>query len=165
MMGGGFKLPTGNSRIAAGDGTLIPANLQPGSGSFDFLAAANYTIRRHNWGLNTDLTAKLNTANKSDYRFGNRLSSALRAFHWLQKGRITLLPSAGVFSELSAVDRDGNSTPEASGGWHCSATAGLDMIAGRFNIGINYQTPISQTLGQGKAKTLSRWTASVNYIF
>jgi len=165
MVGGGFKLPTGNSRLATSDGLLIPANLQPGSGSFDLLVAANYTIRRHQWGLNTDLTAKLNTANTNDYRFGNRISGALRVFHWLGKGRATLLPNAGVFSELSAEDRDGHNAPEATGGWYCSAATGLDLIAGRFNLGINYQTPVAQNLGHGKAKTRSRWTASVNYIF
>jgi hypothetical protein len=39
----GPKIPTGRTDLIAGNGTLLPASLQPGSGSTDFLLAANWT--------------------------------------------------------------------------------------------------------------------------
>lgn len=39
----GPKLPTGVTSLTAPDGNLLPAGLQPGSGSTDFLLAANWT--------------------------------------------------------------------------------------------------------------------------
>jgi len=40
---GGFKIPTGRTNHRSSDGTLLPATLQPGSGSTDFFVAANWT--------------------------------------------------------------------------------------------------------------------------
>ena len=39
----GPKIPTGRTDLTSGSGSLLPATLQPGSGSTDFLAAANWT--------------------------------------------------------------------------------------------------------------------------
>jgi len=39
----GPKFPTGKTDLAAPNGSLLPASLQPGSGSTDFFAAANWT--------------------------------------------------------------------------------------------------------------------------
>lgn len=39
----GPKLPTGRTNLGDGNGNLLPASLQPGSGSTDFFLAANWT--------------------------------------------------------------------------------------------------------------------------
>ena len=39
----GPKLPTGSTSLATANGALLPASLQPGSGSTDFFVAANWT--------------------------------------------------------------------------------------------------------------------------
>lgn len=39
----GPKIPTGRTDLMGGSGTRLPASLQPGSGSTDFLVAANWT--------------------------------------------------------------------------------------------------------------------------
>ena len=39
----GPKIPTGQTRLDDGNGNLLPASLQPGSGSTDFFIAANWT--------------------------------------------------------------------------------------------------------------------------
>jgi hypothetical protein len=40
---GGFKVPTGRTDLRSSNGTLLPATLQPGSGSTDLFLAANWT--------------------------------------------------------------------------------------------------------------------------
>ena len=39
----GPKVPTGRTNLTNGNGSLLPATLQPGSGSTDFFVAANWT--------------------------------------------------------------------------------------------------------------------------
>jgi hypothetical protein len=39
----GPKIPTGRTNLSDGNGSLLPATLQPGSGSTDFFTAANWT--------------------------------------------------------------------------------------------------------------------------
>ena len=40
---GGLKVPIGRTNLRSSNGTLLPATLQPGSGSTDFFVAANWT--------------------------------------------------------------------------------------------------------------------------
>src|SRR5947209_5477798 len=43
---GGLKVPSGRTNLRSSNGTLLPATLQPGSGSTDFFVAANWTYTR-----------------------------------------------------------------------------------------------------------------------
>src|SRR5437588_3480940 len=40
---GGLKVPIGRTNLRSSNGTLLPARLQPGSGSTEFFVAANWT--------------------------------------------------------------------------------------------------------------------------
>lgn len=165
-LGGGIKLPTGQHRLKADDGEALLPNLQPGSGSTDFMLSATYTLRRGAWGLSADLLGRLNTANKQDYRFGHRLSGSAKFFYWKNLGRkLMLLPNAGVFADAAQPNREGRYDAEATGGFMALATAGLDVYAGRFSTGFTFQQPVYQHLGEGKIQAAARWMATLNYIF
>ncbi|MDP1051393.1 hypothetical protein, partial [Klebsiella quasipneumoniae] len=62
-------------------------NFQLGTGSTDFLLNAIYTVRYNQWGLNTDLTYKINTKNSNQYQYGNKLTTALTAFYTKDVGK------------------------------------------------------------------------------
>jgi hypothetical protein len=110
----GVKAPTGNFRlISTYDRGINEPTLQPGSGSVDFVAAADYS-RRRVLGLDWTVSAsyQANTTNELDYRFGNdaiasvgvsralagRLSGSFQVKGW-RKGRSAFLgapvPSTG----------------------------------------------------------------------
>ena len=163
--GGGVKLPTGQHRLTNAEGEVLLANLQPGSGSTDFMFSATYTLRRGAWGLSADALGRLNTANKQDYRFGHRASGSAKIFYWKNIRRITLLPNAGVFADASLPNRDGRSEAEGTGGFIALATTGLDVYTGRFSTGFTFQQPVRQNLGGGKIHAHARWMATLNYIF
>lgn len=109
------KAPTGNYRlIATYDRSINEPTLQPGTGSVDFVAAADFS-RRQMLGLDWTVSAsyQANTTNDLDYRFGNdaiaslavrralvgRLSGSFQVKGW-HKGRSSFLgdpvPSTGA---------------------------------------------------------------------
>lgn len=163
--GAGVKLPTGRHRLTNAEGEVLLANLQPGSGSTDFMLSATYTLRRGAWGLSADLLGRLNTANKQDYHFGHRASGSAKFFYWKNIRRITLLPNAGAFADASLPNHDGHTDADGTGGFIALATAGLDVYAGRFSTGFTFQQPVYQDLGEGKVHARPRWMATLNYIF
>jgi len=73
------KAPTGNYRlISTFDRTINEPTLQPGSGSVDFVAGADFS-REEVLGLNWTASAsyQANTTNDLDYRFGNDAIASL----------------------------------------------------------------------------------------
>ena len=75
----GTKIPTGRTHLTDGNGSLLPASLQPGSGSTDFFLAANWTytglfnVRR--LVADEDFHALLRTQGTQATRLGSDLES------------------------------------------------------------------------------------------
>jgi hypothetical protein len=165
-LNGGVKLPTGNYKMTDAEGEPLHPNLQPGSGTTDFLLSVMYTLRRGDWSFTADALGRLNTTNReNNYRFGNRVTGSVKAYYWIDAGRFTLLPNAGVFAD-AAQDNEGDSDfTEGTGGAIAYATFGLDTYFGHFSLGFNFQQPVWQNLGGGKVQSQGRWSATFNYIF
>lgn len=165
-LGGGVKAPTGQHNRTNPEDELLHPNLQPGSGTTDFMLSAAYTLRRGAWGLTTDVLGRLNTANRQqDYRFGNRISGSTKVFYWKNIRKLALLPNAGVFADAAGVNHGDADFTEGTGGFIALATLGLDVYAGHFSAGFTYQQPLYQNLGGGKAHSNARWMATINYLF
>jgi len=153
--GAGIKLPTGLYR-AQHDGTLLDHNLQPGTGSTDFILNGMYTIRIKKYGVNADVTGKLTTANNLQYRFGNRITSSLRAFYWANVHGYSLLPHSGILYDYSGNNYDKGKAVALSASDALFATAGLDVYIKRISLSVAYQYPIYQNLGMGMVQGGSR---------
>ncbi|MDX2280302.1 MAG: hypothetical protein NW218_12015 [Saprospiraceae bacterium] len=164
-LGGGIKLPSGQFRLHNSNGELYHPNLQPGTGSTDFMVSANYTIRRGRWGLSANSTARYNTANRNQFRYGHRLNGGFNLFYWKNIRRVILLPNIGVFVDASQSSKDKNESVEGSGGTIGLATFGLDAYFGRVSTGLTYQKPMYQNLGEGRVDSKPRLMATINYIF
>lgn len=163
---GGVKLPTGSHRLTNTEGELLHPNLQPGSGTTDFLLSVMYTVRRGAWGFTTDASGRLNTTNRrTNYQFGNRLSGSAKFFYWKNSGRVTFLPNAGVFADAALANEGDFDFTQGTGGAIALATGGLDVYAGHFSMGFTFQQPVWQNLGNGKVHNNSRWMATLNYVF
>jgi hypothetical protein len=159
-------LPTGRHNLSNEEGELLHPNMQPGTGSTDFVLTAAYTLRRGAWGFAADAQGRLNGANKSrDYQMGNRLNGAAKVFYWKNMGRFTFLPNAGVFADVAQVNKGDSDFTEGTGGTIALATFGLDIYWSRMSAGFTFQQPFWQNLGGGKVRNNSRWMATVNYIF
>ena len=164
-LNGGVKLPTGKHNLTDTEGELLHPNLQPGSGTTDFLLSVMYTLRHGAWGFAADALGRLNTTNQQGYRFGNQVSGAAKIFYWQNAGRILLLPNAGVFADAAQANQGDSNFTEGTGGAAVLGTFGLDAYIGHVSVGFTYQQPVWQNLGYGKVHNNSRWTATVNYVF
>ncbi|MCH5598191.1 transporter family protein [Niabella ginsengisoli] len=162
-LGGGVKLATGkynpSDKANAGQSTNL---FQLGTGSYDFNLNAMYDIRLQDAGINLNSNYKINTANKFDYRYGNKLSLNSQAYYKFRtKSNIMIAPNAGIQYENSKTDMDENINVTVSGGRLLSGTIGLETGIGKFAIGANYQTPLSQNLANGIVKSEDRFMVHI----
>ncbi len=153
QLGGGVKLPTGSYKKLDESNILNP-NIQTGTGSFDILLDAIYTVRYKKWGLNNTAFYRFNTANSNEFKFGNRFTLATSFFYWANIKGYSLLPSIGINYEKADKDVHNSFIVDQSGGSSLFTTYGLDFYYHSFTFGVNYQLPVYQdnTITQSKLK-------------
>lgn len=167
--GGGLKAPTGaynNTVLGSGD-ELVPS-MQAGTGSWDFVGNANYTLQHEMWGLNAEAAYTLTTPNHQTYKYGNRISGGVQIFHQFNRKALRLLPSLGVRYEQSAQDYDNyptRSLAEYTGGNMTYATAGLRAYRKHFGFEASYSQPVSQHYAEGLVQSKGKVEAGVLYLF
>lgn len=157
-VGGGVKLATGKYNPADRAVNAQSANLfQSGTGSYDFNVNAMYDVRLQDAGINLNGNYKINTANRFDYQYGNKASLNAQAYYKFRtRNKVMIAPNAGVQYENSKTDRDENIRVITSGGNVLMGTVGLETALGKFAVGANYQTPLSQNLASGIVKAEDR---------
>lgn len=165
LAGGGVKFPTGKTN-AEKEGIILNPNLQTGTGSFDFIFNTNYTIRYKKVGANAEFSYRLNTANKDDFRFGDKVNTSLRLFTWLKTKSVSFLPNAGVTFEHSEKDIYANGVNEFySGGNVLYGTAGIETYLKRFNVGFSFQQPFYRNQNEGLVSAKQRYTVNLTFMF
>ena len=164
QLGGGIKFPTGNHTVVQDQHTL-PAAMQTGTGSIDFLINALYTLRFKKSGINLDLAYRINTANAQHYRFGNRTSCSVRYFYWKNYRQISILPHVGIDIEHAQEDQKYQRAVEFTGSHSLLANFGVDAYFDRFSVGINLQQPIKQYLNQGQTSSSLRLSMQAIFLF
>jgi len=163
QLGTGIKLPTGKNEWADENSDYNPA-FQQGSGSFDGILSAIYTLRKNNFGLLTDASFQWNGKNKFSYQFGNKLSGSSRVFYTFKKNDNTWMFHTGIYAENSMADYLNNKFQHNTGGSIIMPMAGIDFYSRRISTGINYRTPSAQNLFGGYVKSKARLLFSVSYI-
>lgn len=158
IAGGGIKLPTG--RFNSNE----PASQQTGSGTFDYLLNAIYTLRYKKVGINTDVNVRFNTSNAS-YSYGNRYTSSTRFFYWYKYKMMSLLPHTGLLTEYAEKDAKNNIIQKYTGGYGFYAATGLDLYLRKISIGASFTLPVHETINAGYSSTRSRVSMQVLYLF
>lgn len=165
-IGGGIKLPTGKYIPADKLNTTQSTNLfQLGTASYDFSLSAMYDLRLQDAGLNVSATYKINTINKYDYSYGNKLSTSVQLYYKVRvKNKVTLAPNAGIMYEYSKKDIDNKISVDVSGGDLLLAGAGLEAVFKKMAVGASWQTPLSQNLANGFVKANNRVMVHVSFL-
>ncbi len=157
-LGAAVKAPTGKYSPSDKESTNNNINLfQLGTGSTDFVASAMYDLRLQDAGINTMASYKINTSNKYDYTYGNKLNLSTQAyykFRILQK--LTVAPNAGLLYETASKDMDGKYSAHMSGGNILMGTFGVETAFSKISIGANWQSPLSQNLASRFVKAGNR---------
>lgn len=151
-LGGGVKLPTGKNNVDVNDPLVNPGdvNSQTGSGSTDILLNASYDIAINKFGLNTSANYKINTANNTGYKFGNRFTANTFAYYKLRAMGLGIAPNAGLLYEHAAINNLNKSTVVETGGHLLSVAGGLEMNFKTIALGANVQLPVAQNFAEGQ---------------
>lgn len=166
VAGAGIKLPTGRYAYSnATNDEVDNPNFQLGTGSFDFIFLTQYTVRLGKYGISADAQSKINTANTNNYRFGNRFSGTLRLFTVFESEDWKFMPQAGIYSEYSFSDKDNGARISATGGYLTNGLIGGDFFWQDLMIGVNFQIPIKQTLGNNSLQSNNRFMTTVALMF
>lgn len=164
QLGGGIKLPTGNSTITQTDQASSP-NFKSGTGSYDIPLNAIYTLRFDKLGLNTEINYQINTENKQNYSFGNSLKTSLNVFYFKKFRWFSILPNIGMSYEYSEVDTKNNFIQSYTGGNSLFFSSGLDLYLKKFSLGINLQAPVSQNVGSNTFTSRLKLSSTFMYLF
>ena len=165
VAGGGIKLPTGSYQYEEGSEKEVDnANFQAGTGSTDFLLNGSYSLRYKKIAMSTGITYKMNTSNKEDYRFGNRLLTVVQFKYIKDVRNISIIPNMGLIVEKMSADKENGTSVDHTGGHNVQATIGLDVNNRKIAAGIFYSKPIKQDLAMGHIQAMPGVNIHVSFI-
>ncbi|SEW43787.1 transporter [Chitinophaga arvensicola] len=167
-IGGGIKMPTGKYEPTEHkENEDAPNNFQLGTASTDFTLNAMYDVRLMDLGLNANVSYKINTNNRYDYRYGNKFTANILAYYKIRVApKVTIAPNAGVLYETAEKDQEARKyAVDISGGHSLLATAGVEATLGNISVGGNFQPVLSQQLADLRIKAGNRGMVHVTYLF
>ncbi|CAN5162700.1 hypothetical protein BH11BAC6_BH11BAC6_13500 [soil metagenome] len=166
-VGGGVKLPTGKYSFDPNDpeAEISDVNAQMGTGSVDFLLNSSYNLRINNFGVSTSATYKINTANNTDFNFGNRFTANSLGYYNISLHSVSIAPNAGVLYEHAAVNHLNNTKVELTGGYAALAVTGAEVTYKKINVGANIQLPFAQSFALGQTQARTRGMVHLTFSF
>jgi hypothetical protein len=165
VAGGGMKLPTGSYHYEEGSEEQVDnPNFQAGTGSTDFLLNGYYSLRYKKFAMSTGITYTMTTANKDDYRFGNRLLTVVQFKYVMDAGNISIIPNVGFAIDQMDQDKQSGADIDHTGGHNIQATVGLDVNNRKIGAGIFYSRPVSQDLAMGHIRAMPGLNIHVSFI-
>lgn len=168
LAGIGLKMPTGefnNNANAQHNG--LP-NTQTGTGSWDVVGNINYTRKGKKWGYNIDASYIATTANKWQYKFGNRANLAAVAFYWLEYKQLKIVPQTGIRAEHALHDYDDYNKKwlnEKTGGIMSFATFGTQLFYNNLGAKVVISIPAYQQYAAGYVHSNSRFEGGIFILF
>lgn len=169
LQGGvGIKAPTGSfAGITERELSGLP-NIQPGTGSWDIPVNINYTVRHESIGVNVDAAYNITTASTDKYKYGNKLTSQLTGFYWLNTGFISILPQLSANLEHMLHDYDNYNKKwlnEQTGGTIISARAGVQMYYKKIGAQLTYTQPVWQVSNGDNITAINRLDVGLLFLF
>ncbi|WP_419213060.1 transporter [Maribacter sp. X9] len=161
QIGGGLKVPTGNFEAANNEGSVNPS-FQLGTGSWDYLLAANYGLTHRNWGISAMLNYTVKTENSAKYQFGNQLNVTINTFKTYYASNFAFTPQIGIGAEYYDQNKEFGLTVNDTGGDVAFARFGLETTFKRYALGVSSMLPLAQHLNDGKVEVKNRFSVYLN---
>lgn len=161
QIGGGLKAPTGKFNQAnAGD---VNPSFQSGTGSWDYLLATEYIVKRKQFGFNTMINYVIKTENDDYYKFGNQLNYAGTFFYLYEKKTLSIAPQLGFAGEVYESNHQYSEIVRNSSGDILFGKMGVELGKDKLSFGASVMLPINQNLAGGRVEANYRWSVNLNY--
>ncbi len=173
QIGGGLKIPLGKINKSYENG-LPNLDLQPGTGSLDFITSMTYLFKIKKFGVNSNVNFKFNGFNKDKYKYGNTLNSTINLFWQTSKDNFTFMPIVGGYFEKMTLDKskfeqNGNRVIidyKDTGGQLLFGTVGVKLYYKSIALSLNYQQNLYSKLnGFTQLLTKNRINVGLTYSF
>ena len=171
LLSSGLKMPSGSNNETNELGIPLPADLQPGTGSWDGIVAALYEINNI-WGgrfhFNTSATARFNGNGsrfdgRQSYQFGNAYSFIAGLNYEAVLNDSYLVPSVNIAYRRTMIDiTDGALTPSTGGDW-LSIVPGLSYYYNGIKVLFSSSIPIYRYLEGTQLTTSYRFYIQFQY--
>lgn len=144
ILGIGIKFPLGKNDVVMQDGDRFHFYLQPGTGSFDELVYAQYSLGVKKLGFTSSVTAKYNGTNVRHEQLAPSFTMVTNVFYVFKKGTAVILPQVQFYGEhtegysVSDVHQPGSKMSMFLGGIGC------DAYFGRLGVHLSAQLPLQQ---------------------
>jgi hypothetical protein len=166
LVGSGVKIPLGKSYKDIVANQPVDENLlqlQLGTGSVDWIINANYQLRYHNAGLQTDISFKENFASAIGFTKGKQLNVQGNYFYQKRWTKSVLMPFIGVLFENAGNDKINHNVLINTGGSNWYSNLGAELFIKKITVFFNYQQLISQKLNGFQMKNNLRFNLGINY--
>lgn len=163
MLGAGMKLPFGRHDMTY-NGEEVAVDQQPGTGSLDILGSAEYLIRHARNGASLSMIGRYNGSNGDHYRLGHGLSTTVEVFRRYDFGDDwKLMPSLGMYHELSGKDARDESTVQGTGSSTLFTHAGVRVWWRSWGLTSTFQYAVARTLGEQMVPNRERVVLGLTY--
>lgn len=166
FVGLGLKIPMGNTRNRDQDGQFVlPANLQPGTGSFDMIFLARYQSAlafRRSLVVTGSIFYKVNTSSDkftfhNSYKFGNELQAFMGVYDQLAIKSILSSPSLQFrFRHTDEDELEGFSNDNTGGNWLYISPGWTFTIYKNIELGVNAEFPVYRKLNGFQITTTNK---------
>jgi hypothetical protein len=161
QVGGGVKAPTG--KFDEANAGAVNPSFQVGTGSWDYLLAMEYIVKRKRFGFNTMLNYTIKTENDKHYKFGNQFNYSETFFYLYDKKAFSLAPQIGLAAEVYGSNYQYSEVIRKTSGSIIFGKLGFEMEKNKFSLGANIMLPINQNLASGRVEAQYRWSVNLNY--
>lgn len=162
QLGGGVKAPTGKFDTENNKGSVNPG-FQVGTGSWDYILAAEYVLKKDKIGLNLMGNYTFKTENDKLYQFGDQLNYGATFFYLIEHQSVKFVPQLGIAGEVFESNRQYRQTVPDSEGDIVFGKFGFEAGRKNWSVGINAMLPINQNLSNGNVESNYRWSVNLNY--
>lgn len=161
QVGGGVKLPTGTFD-QKNNGSINPG-YQLGTGSWDYIALSEYTLRKGQYGLSGMANYTFKTENTKGYRFGDQFNYSGTFFYVWNHSNTTIAPQVGVNGEVYTFNYQHGQKLKKTAGNVVFAKLGFESGYKQWSLGCNLMIPLHQNLMAGNVEARLRLGLHLNY--
>lgn len=144
----------------------LDEHLQAGTGSYNYIFVMEYLLKFNGIGLNTNVSYKLYSDNKNNFRFANRYNFNSSLFYLFKAAKnVKVMPHLGVNYEVSMYDKDNGKDMVNTGGETVFISPGMNFFIKNVGVDFSYFKPVYQNLFGNQPSNKERIITQLTYYF